>query len=217
MPQRIVRVHPGSLAARSGIREGETLVSINRTPVLDLVDYQYLTARPSLEMLLEDNDGQSRTVHVHKLVEEPLGLTLESSLMSCPKTCANHCMFCFIEQMPPGMRPSLYVRDDDWRLSLMAGNFVTLTNLPPQEMDRMIERHASPLYISVQTTNGELRKKMRTSLSASPLYAGGGRAGHPAGGSVSKGDARRARYAVRLPLRRILSDCEASAARCGQL
>ena len=160
MPQRIVRVHPGSLAARSGIREGETLVSINRTPVLDLVDYQYLTARPSLEMLLEDNDGQSRTVHVHKLVEEPLGLTLESSLMSCPKTCANHCMFCFIEQMPPGMRPSLYVRDDDWRLSLMAGNFVTLTNLPPQEMDRMIERHASPLYISVQTTNGELRKKM---------------------------------------------------------
>ena len=89
MPQRIVRVHLGSLAARSGIREGETLVSINRTPVLDLVDYQYLTARPSLEMLLEDNDGQSRTVHVHKLVEEPLGLTLESSLMSCPKTCAN--------------------------------------------------------------------------------------------------------------------------------
>ena len=159
MPQRIVRVHPGSLAARSGIREGETLVSINRTPVLDLVDYQYLTAHPSLEMLLEDDNGQSRTVHIHKLIEEPLGLTLESSLMSCPKTCANHCMFCFIEQMPPGMRPSLYVRDDDWRLSLMAGNFVTLTNLPAREMDRMIERKASPLYISVHTTNGELRKK----------------------------------------------------------
>ena len=88
MPQRIVRVHPGSLAARSGIREGETLVSINRTPVLDLVDYQYLTARPSLEMLLEDDNGHSRTVHIHKLIEEPLGLTLESSLMSCPKTCA---------------------------------------------------------------------------------------------------------------------------------
>ena len=87
MPQRIVRVHPGSLAARSGIREGETLVSINRTPVLDLVDYQYLTARPSLEMLLEDDNGHSRTVHIHKLIEEPLGLTLESSLMSCPKTC----------------------------------------------------------------------------------------------------------------------------------
>ena len=160
MPQRIVSVAPGSLAARSGIRAGETLVSISRTPVLDLVDYQFLTARPSLELLLTDAQGNERTVHIHKLTEEPLGLTLESSLMSCPKTCANHCMFCFIEQMPPGMRPSLYVRDDDWRLSLMAGNFVTLTNLPSREMDRIIERHASPLYISVHTTNGELRKKM---------------------------------------------------------
>ena len=142
MPQRIVHVYPGSLAARSGIREGETLISINRTPVLDLVDYQYLTARPSLEMLLEGESGTQHVVHIHKLTEESLGLTLESSLMSCPKTCANHCMFCFIEQMPPGMRPSLYVRDDDWRLSLMAGNFVTLTNLPAREMDRMIERKA---------------------------------------------------------------------------
>lgn len=160
MPQRIVHVFPGSLAARSGIQDGETLVSINQTPVLDLVDYQYLTARPSLELLLVDDKANERTVHIHKLVEEPLGLTLESSLMSNPKTCANHCMFCFIEQMPPGMRPSLYVRDDDWRLSLMAGNFVTLTNLPSREMDRMIERKASPIYVSVHTTNGELRKKM---------------------------------------------------------
>lgn len=166
MPQRIAGVSPGSLAARSGIKAGETLISINRTPVLDLVDYQFLTARPSLELLLEDNAGAQRTVHIHKHTEDALGLTLESSLMSCPKTCANHCMFCFIEQMPPGMRPSLYVRDDDWRLSLMAGNFVTLTNLPKAEMDRMIERKASPIYISVQTTNGELRKKMLSHIHA---------------------------------------------------
>lgn len=160
MSQRIVSVFPGSLAARSGIAAGETLISINRTPVLDLVDYQYLTARPSLEILLEGEDGKQRTIRIHKHTEDSLGLTLESSLMSCPKTCANHCMFCFIEQMPPGMRPSLYVRDDDWRLSLMAGNFVTLTNLPRQEMNRMIERKASPIYVSVHTTNGELRNKM---------------------------------------------------------
>ena len=160
MSQRIVSVFPGSLAAKHGIKAGETLISINRTPVLDLVDYQYLTARPSLEMLLQSESGESRIVHVHKRTEDALGLTLESSLMSCPKTCANHCMFCFIEQMPPGMRPSLYVRDDDWRLSLMAGNFVTLTNLPKQEMDRMIERKASPIYVSVHTTNGELRNRM---------------------------------------------------------
>lgn len=166
MSQRIASVFPGSLAARSGIKSGETLISINRTPVLDLVDYQFLTARPSLEMLLEDETGAQRTVHIHKHTEDSLGLTLESSLMSCPKTCANHCMFCFIEQMPPGMRPSLYVRDDDWRLSLMAGNFVTLTNLPKAEMDRMIERKASPIYVSVQTTNGELRKKMLSHIHA---------------------------------------------------
>ena len=166
MPQRIVSVFPGSLAARHGITSGETLISINRTPVLDLVDYQYLTARPTLEMLLEDEAGAQRTVQIHKRTEDPLGLTLESNLMSCPKTCANHCMFCFIEQMPPGMRESLYVRDDDWRLSLMAGNFVTLTNLPKAEMDRMIERKASPLYISVHTTNGELRKKMLSHVKA---------------------------------------------------
>ena len=166
MSQRIVSVISGSLAARHGIEAGETLISINRTPVLDLVDYQYLTARPALELLLEKEDGSQHTVHVRKRIEDPLGLTLESSLMSCPKTCANHCMFCFIEQMPPGMRPSLYVRDDDWRLSLMAGNFVTLTNLPKAEMDRMIERKASPIYVSVHTTNGELRKKMLSHVHA---------------------------------------------------
>lgn len=166
MSQRIASVFPGSLAARSGIRAGETLLSINRTPVLDVVDYQYLTARPALELLLEDAAGNRRTVHVHKRTEDPLGLTLESSLMSCPKTCANHCIFCFIEQMPPGMRQSLYVRDDDWRLSLMAGNFVTFTNLPRREMDRMVERKASPIYVSVHTTNGELRKKMLNHIHA---------------------------------------------------
>ncbi len=160
MSQRIERVAPDSLAARAGILPGETLVSIDGTPVLDFVDYQFLTARPRLTLLVEAADGARHEVPLRKRTEEALGLTLESSLMSCPKTCANHCMFCFIEQMPPGMRESLYVRDDDWRLSLMAGNFVTLTNLPSREMDRLIERRPSPLYVSVHTTNGELRNKM---------------------------------------------------------
>ena len=160
MSQRISSVFPRSLAAKHGISAGETLISISGTPVLALVDYQYLTARPVLDLLIENSNGDRRHVHIQKRTEDPLGLTLESTLMSCPKTCANHCVFCFIEQMPPGMRESLYVRDDDWRLSLMAGNFVTLTNLPKQEMDRMIERKASPIYVSVHTTNGELRNRM---------------------------------------------------------
>ena len=93
MPQRIVAVSPGSLAARSGIVAGETLEFIGRVPVLDLVDYQYLTARPMLDMLLRREDGSEHHVHIRKSASEPLGLTLESSLMSCPKTCANHCVF----------------------------------------------------------------------------------------------------------------------------
>lgn len=160
MPQKIVEVAPHSLASKAGLKAGETLISIGDVPVLDLVDYQYLTARPHLSIRVEGVDGTRRQVVIDKKTEAPLGLTLESSLMSHPRTCANHCIFCFIEQMPPAMRESLYIRDDDWRLSLMAGNFVTLTNLPRIEMDRIIERHASPLYISVHTTNGELRKKM---------------------------------------------------------
>ncbi len=160
MPQRISSVFPRSIADRHGICAGETLISISGTPVLDLVDYQFLTARPALDLLVESADGAQRHVHIQKRTGDALGMILESNLMSCPKTCANHCVFCFIEQMPPGMRESLYVRDDDWRLSLMAGNFVTLTNLPRQEMDRMIERKASPIYVSVHTTNGELRRRM---------------------------------------------------------
>ena len=164
--QRVSSVFPRSIAQKHGIRAGETLISIGGTPVLDLVDYQYLTARPNLDIYIEGTDGEKRHVHIQKRVEDPLGLVLESTLMSCPKTCANHCVFCFIEQMPPGMRESLYVRDDDWRLSLMAGNFVTLTNLPKAEMDRMIERKASPIYVSVHTTNGRLRQKMLSHVHA---------------------------------------------------
>ncbi len=160
MPQRIVDVAPHSISARHGVKKGDTLISINRTPVLDQVDYQYLTARKHLTLLLSRVDGTEYSFSIDKSDADTLGLTLESTLMTYPKTCANHCMFCFIEQMPPGMRPSLYVRDDDWRLSLIAGNFVTLTNLPPAEMQRIIDRKASPIYISVHTTDPELRKRM---------------------------------------------------------
>ena len=160
MPQRIINVAPDSLASRHGITAGDTLVRIGGVPVLDLVDYQYLSARPVLDILLEHPDGTRENVIIRKPTGMPLGITLESSMMSAPKTCCNHCVFCFIEQMPPNMRESLYVRDDDWRLSLMAGNFVTLTNLPEEELQRIIARKASPLYISVHTTEPDLRCRM---------------------------------------------------------
>ena len=160
MPQKITDVQPGSIGWRHGIRRGDTLVRIDGVPVLDLVDYQYLTARSALTVLVSHEDGRTSELRILKPQDASLGLTLESSLMSRPKTCANHCIFCFIEQMPPNMRDSLYVRDDDWRLSLMAGNFVTLTNLPEAELQRIIDRKASPIYISVHTTEPELRCRM---------------------------------------------------------
>ena len=160
MPQKIESVAAGSIAERHGIRGGDSIVRISGIPVLDLVDYQYLSVRPRLEILLRHPDGSEETVRIRKPPGVPLGVTLESSLMSAPKTCCNHCIFCFIEQMPPNLRESLYIRDDDWRLSLMSGNFVTLTNLPEDELQRIIERKASPLYISVHATEGKLRTRL---------------------------------------------------------
>ena len=150
----------GTPAAKAGLKAGDILMEINHQAIEDVFDYRYLLNDEYIELLIQKANGELWELDVEKDYDEDLGIEFENGLMDDYRSCSNHCMFCFIEQMPPGMRPSLYVRDDDWRLSLMAGNFVTLTNLPPQEMDRMIERHASPLYISVQTTNGELRKKM---------------------------------------------------------
>ena len=160
MPQKIVHVAPGSIAERHGLLQGDSIIRICGVPVLDLVDYQYLSVRPHLDILLEHPDGSQSTVRIHKPSGIPLGVTLESSLMQAPKTCCNHCIFCFIEQMPPNLRESLYIRDDDWRLSLIAGNFVTLTNLPEKELQRIIDRKASPLYISVHATEGDLRVRL---------------------------------------------------------
>ena len=153
-------VKPDSIAMELELEPGDELISINGKEIEDVFDYRYLLNDEYIELLIQKANGELWELDVEKDYDEDLGIEFENGLMDDYRSCSNHCMFCFIEQMPPGMRPSLYVRDDDWRLSLMAGNFVTLTNLPPQEMDRMIERHASPLYISVQTTNGELRKKM---------------------------------------------------------
>ena len=160
MPTAITHVQPGSIAARLGLQEGDLLESIAGEPIIDQIDYQALTAQSRFDMTITRPDGTQKVLHVRKQDWEPLGLTLDQTIISSPRPCRNHCVFCFIDQMPPGMRRTLYVKDDDWRLSLMMGNYITMTNIDDAEMDRIIRRKVSPLYISVQCTDPEMRVKL---------------------------------------------------------
>lgn len=160
MASTIIHVAPGSIAERLGLKEGDQLEKIAGEPVIDQIDYQALTAQERFSMEVLRANSERTVLHVHKEDWEPLGLTLDQSIISKPRPCHNHCIFCFIDQMPPGMRDTLYVKDDDWRLSLMMGNFVTLTNVNDQEFDRILRRRVSPLYISVHVTDPDMRCRM---------------------------------------------------------
>ncbi len=160
MPTAITHVQEGSIAARLGLQAGDELVSIAGEPIIDQIDYQALTANRRFEMIVRRVSGQEDVISVRKQDCEPLGLTLDQTIVSKPRACRNHCIFCFIDQMPKAMRNTLYVNDDDWRLSLMMGNYITMTNIDDKELDRIIRRRVSPLYISVQCTDPEMRVKM---------------------------------------------------------
>jgi len=160
MNHPITGVEPGSVAEVSGLRPGDTLISINDEPIVDEIDYQALSAQTQLRLTLQRCSGVTETLTIQKEDWQPLGLKFGDSMTLKPRTCHNQCVFCFIDQMRPGMRDTLYVKDDDWRFSLMMGNFVTLTNVGDEEMDRILRRHASPLYVSVHTTDPELRRRM---------------------------------------------------------
>lgn len=169
MPTAITHVQPGSIAARLGLREGDLLESIAGEPIIDQIDYQALTAQARFDMTVTRTDGTQQVLHVRKQDWEPLGLTLDQTIVSNPRPCRNHCIFCFIDQMPPGMRKTLYVKDDDWRLSLMMGNYITMTNIDDKELDRIIRRRVSPLYISVQCTDPDMRVKLLRNPAAAQI------------------------------------------------
>ncbi len=160
MKHVIRAVEPGSVAEKHGLRPGDGVLEIGGEPLLDEIDYQALTFPATLRMAVERADGQRETLTLRKEEGEPLGLRFEDSMALSPRTCRNQCVFCFIDQMPKGLRESLYVKDDDWRYSLMMGNYVTLTNVDEAEFQRILKRHASPLYVSVHTTNPALRQAM---------------------------------------------------------
>ncbi|MBR5110067.1 MAG: DUF512 domain-containing protein [Clostridia bacterium] len=160
MAHLIEAVQPHGVAYRRGLRAGDAIIAINGEPILDEIDYQALTNRAKLDILVRRADGREENVRIIKAREAGMGLRLADSLACRPYPCKNKCVFCFIDQMPPGMRETLYVKDDDWRLSLMMGNYITLTNVNEQEFQRIIKRKASPLYISVHTTDPDLRVRM---------------------------------------------------------
>lgn len=156
----ITSCESGSPAAKAGIKPGERLVSINGNPITDVLDYMYHSSDGNLSLELIDQNGNKRRVRIMRDGYQPLGLSFETYLMDKPRSCANKCIFCFIDQLPAGMRETLYFKDDDARLSFLMGNYITLTNLSKRELQRIIDLKISPVNISVHTTNPELRSFM---------------------------------------------------------
>ena len=142
------------------VRPGDTVTAINGNEILDVLDYKFYAYDRDLHVTLRRPDGSAYEVHVRKGEGGDLGLDFESYLMDKPRSCANACVFCFIDQLPRGMRRTMYFKDDDARLSFLLGNYITLTNLSPREIERIIALHISPINVSVHTTNPELRCKM---------------------------------------------------------
>ncbi|MEI3199360.1 MAG: DUF512 domain-containing protein [Lachnospiraceae bacterium] len=159
--QHIVsRVLPGSIAEELGVEPGDCLVSINDTPIEDVFDYHYLSNEEYLTVLIRKPSGEEWELEIEKEFEDDLGMEFENGLMDEYRSCHNKCIFCFIDQMPPGMRDTLYFKDDDSRLSFLQGNYVTLTNMSDHDIDRITQYHLEPINISFQTMNPELRCKM---------------------------------------------------------
>ncbi len=156
---KITEVYSGSRAARRGIAEGDILVSINGHQVSDVIDYRFYLAEEALDIVLLRN-GEEYTVRIVKSMYDDIGLGFETPLMDKKHRCENKCIFCFIDQLPEGMREPLYFKDDDSRLSFLHGNYITLTNLERRDIDRIVEMHISPVNVSVHTTEPELRVKM---------------------------------------------------------
>jgi len=157
MEYRIQSVVSGSIAEEMEIVPGDILVAVNGQEIEDIFDYQFLCNEEFLTVLIRKADGEEWELEIEKEYEEDLGLIFEQDLMDCYRSCHNKCIFCFIDQMPPGMRETLYFKDDDARLSFLQGNYITLTNLSEKDLKRIIRYRMSPVNISIQTMNPELR------------------------------------------------------------
>ncbi len=166
MSVKILDVEKNSPAAKAKILAGETLVSINGNEIFDVLDFRFWQIEKKLSLVILDENGKERCVNIKKGEYDELGLLFETYLMDKQHHCKNKCIFCFVDQLPKGMRQTLYFKDDDTRLSFLFGNYVTLTNITEHEIERIIKMHISPINVSVHTTNPELRVKMMANPNA---------------------------------------------------
>ena len=157
---KITGVDNNSRAQKAGISAGDILIDINGREISDVLDYRFFLTDKTVVLTLRRADGTEYKAEIKKKEYDDIGLEFETPLMDRKHSCENKCIFCFIDQLPKGMRKTLYFKDDDSRLSFLHGNFITLTNLHEKDIDRIIEMHISPVNISVHTTNPSLRVKM---------------------------------------------------------
>lgn len=166
----ISKIYPGSIAEELEIEVGDNLIAVNGEHVKDIIQYRFLTDDEYIELEIQTKSGERVVYEIEKDYDEELGLEFTNPIIDSAKSCRNKCMFCFIDQLPKGMRETLYFKDDDSRLSFLQGNFVTLTNMSEQDIEDIIRYRISPINISVHTTNPELRQKMITNRFAGRLY-----------------------------------------------
>ena len=157
---KIKRVLPGGIAEEMGVEPGMSIIAVNGQEIQDVFDYQYLMEDLHVEILIREENGEETLIEVDRDPDEDFGVEFETSLMDDYRSCCNRCIFCFIDQMPKGMRETLYFKDDDSRLSFLQGNYVTLTNMKERDIDRIIRLRMEPINISVHTTNPALRRMM---------------------------------------------------------
>jgi len=170
MKNQIAKILPGSIAEEIELEVGDRLISINGNKVIDIIDYKFLITDELLIIEIEKVDGEIIEIEFEKDYDEDLGIQFVDAILDKPKSCHNKCIFCFIDQLPGGMRDTLYFKDDDSRLSFFQGNFVTLTNMKEEDIDRIIRYKISPINVSVHTTDVELRKIMLNNKFAGNVY-----------------------------------------------
>lgn len=170
MKNEIAVVKAGSIAEEMEIEVGDILVSINGEAVKDIIDYKFLISDEYVEIEIQKPDGEMWELEIEKEYDEDLGVEFKDAILDTPRSCHNKCVFCFIDQLPKGMRETLYFKDDDSRLAFLQGNFVTLTNMSEEDIERIIKYRISPINVSVHTTNPELRIKMTNNRFAGNVY-----------------------------------------------